>query len=63
MEERESAHHPERESARATIDEWSTDRQETCRNGAMKLKTPVDDVAGGTLPAIRRRRHRDGTAP
>jgi hypothetical protein len=41
-EERERAHHPERESAEGTIDQVSTARQESCRDGAMKLKTPVD---------------------
>jgi hypothetical protein len=37
-EERERAHHPERESAGRTIDQVSTARQESCRDGAMKLK-------------------------
>jgi hypothetical protein len=42
-EERERAHHPEREGAEGTIDQVSTARQESCRDGAMKLKTPVDE--------------------
>jgi hypothetical protein len=43
-EEGDRAHHPEKESAGGTIDGESTARQEACRDGAMKLKTPVDTL-------------------
>ncbi len=36
----------------------STERQGACRDGAMKLDTPVDDVARRTLPAIPKPRRR-----
>ena len=39
--EKERAHQPWGESARTMIDEKPTTRQEPCRDGAMKLETPV----------------------